>query len=159
MLPDGGERFIRGTAEMNYDDAGAPDMLTGSLQDVTSDIEQERALREALSEAERANTAKSDFLAVMSHELRTPMNGLLGMLGAVEATPLDGRQREQIRIARTRAEALLAILNDVLDMSKIEAGRMELEEQSFELCPLVASAVYLYPESARAEGVTLTAQV
>ncbi|WP_374302156.1 histidine kinase dimerization/phospho-acceptor domain-containing protein [Paracoccus sp. (in: a-proteobacteria)] len=134
-------------------------MLTGSLQDVTSDIEQERALREALSEAERANTAKSDFLVVMSHELRTPMNGLLGMLGAVEATPLDDRQREQIRIARTSAEALLAILNDVLDMSKIEAGRMELEEQSFELCPLVASVVDLYRESARAEGVTLTAQV
>lgn len=114
LHPDGRERFIRGTAEMNYDDAGAPDMLTGSLQDVTSDIEQERALRDALAEAERANTAKSEFLAVMSHELRTPMNGVLGMLGAVEATPLDDRQRDQIRVARTSAEALLAILNDVL---------------------------------------------
>ncbi|MTE01084.1 response regulator [Paracoccus sp. YIM 132242] len=159
LLPSGAERFIRGTAEMNYDDAGAPDSLTGSLQDVTSDIEQERALRDALAEAERANTAKSEFLAVMSHELRTPMNGVLGMLSAVEATPLDDRQREQIRVARTSARALLAILNDVLDMSKIEAGRMELEERPFELRPLVGSVVDLYCESACAKGVTLTARV
>ncbi|MCZ0961857.1 hybrid sensor histidine kinase/response regulator [Paracoccus benzoatiresistens] len=159
LLPDGRERFIRGTAEMNYDDAGAPDMLTGSLQDVTTDIEQERALRDALSEAERANAAKSDFLAVMSHELRTPMNGVLGMLSAVEATPLDDRQRGQIRVARTSAEALLAILNDVLDMSKIESGRMELEERPFELRPLVTGVVDLYSESARAKGVALTARI
>ena len=159
VLPDGTERFIRGTAEMNYDDAGAPETLTGSLQDVTADIEQERALRDALAEAERANTAKSEFLAVMSHELRTPMNGVLGMLGAVEATPLDDRQREQVRVARTSAEALLAILNDVLDMSKIEAGRMELEERSFELRPLIGGVIDLYSESARGKGVVLDARV
>ena len=159
LHPDGAERFIRGTAEMNYDEAGAPETLTGSLQDVTADIEQERALRDALAEAERANAAKSEFLAVMSHELRTPMNGVLGMLGAVESTSLDDRQREQIRVARTSAETLLAILNDVLDMSKIEAGRMELEERPFELRPLVASVVDLYSETARAKGVSLTAHV
>ncbi|MFC0199414.1 hybrid sensor histidine kinase/response regulator [Paracoccus rhizosphaerae] len=157
--PNGTLRFIRGTAEMSYDDAGAPDMLTGSLQDVTSDIEQERAMRDALSEAERANAAKSDFMAVMSHELRTPMNGVLGMLSAVEATDLDDRQREQVRVARTSAEALLVILNDVLDMSKIEAGRMELEERPFELRPLVSEVVNLYSETAKSKGLALTAQI
>lgn len=159
VLAAGEERWIRGTAEMTYDMRGQPDILTGSLQDVTAEIEQERALREALSEAERANTAKSEFLAVMSHELRTPMNGVLGMLSAMEGWTLDESQRRHVEIARTSGEALLLILNDVLDMSKIEAGRMELDQRPFALRPLIDSVVNLYAESARAKGTTLQARV
>jgi len=159
LTAEGEERCIRGTAEMAYDAAGKPDMLTGSLQDVTTEIEQERALRDALAEAERANTAKSEFLAVMSHELRTPMNGVLGMLHAMDNWELDESQRHHIQIARTSADALLVILNDVLDMSKIEAGRMELDQRPFALRPLVDSVIDLYAETARTKDIGLQATI
>lgn len=159
LRQDGTQRWVRGTAEMSYDDQGQPEVLTGSLRDVTKDIAQERALRDALDRAERANSAKSEFLAIMSHELRTPMNGILGMLAAIEAQLEDGTRREQIRIAQSSAKALLVILNDVLDMSKIEAGRLELEPAPFDLDALVKGTIDLYAETARSKGITLAARM
>lgn len=156
---DGTQRWVRGTAEMSYDDQGQPEVLTGSLQDVTKEIAQQRALRDALDRAERANSAKSEFLAIMSHELRTPMNGILGMLAAIEAQLGDGPRREQIRIAQSSAKALLVILNDVLDMSKIEAGRLELEPAPFDLGALIRGTVDLYAETARSKGIALFARM
>lgn len=159
LRQDGTHRWVRGTAEMSYDDQGQPEVLTGSLQDVTKDITQQRALRDALDRAERANSAKSEFLAIMSHELRTPMNGILGMLAAIEAQLEDGTRREQIRIAQSSAKALLVILNDVLDMSKIEAGRLELEPAPFDLGALVQGTIDLYAETARSKGIALSARM
>ncbi|SDL59553.1 hybrid sensor histidine kinase/response regulator [Paracoccus chinensis] len=159
LRKDGTQRWVRGTAEMSYDDQGQPEVLTGSLQDVTKEIAQQRALRDALDRAERANSAKSEFLAIMSHELRTPMNGILGMLAAIEAQLEDGTRREQIRIAQSSAKALLVILNDVLDMSKIEAGRLELEPAPFDLGALVRGTIDLYAETARSKGIALSAHM
>jgi signal transduction histidine kinase/ActR/RegA family two-component response regulator len=90
------------------------------------------------AEAEAANTAKSSFLATMSHEIRTPLNGVLGMAQAMEADGLTGLQRERLAVIRTSGEALLAILNDILDLAKIEAGKMELEEIDFDLEPILS---------------------
>ena len=90
------------------------------------------------AEAEAANTAKSSFLATMSHEIRTPLNGVLGMAQAMEADGLTSLQRERLAVIRTSGEALLAILNDILDLAKIEAGKMELEEIDFDLEPILA---------------------
>lgn len=159
LRQDGVQRWVRGTAEMSYDDQGQPEVLTGSLQDVTREIAQERALRDALDRAERANSAKSEFLAIMSHELRTPMNGILGMLAAIEAQLGDGPLREQVRVAQSSARALLVILNDVLDMSKIEAGRLELEPAPFDLGALVRGTIDLYAETARSKGIALSARM
>jgi PAS domain S-box-containing protein len=150
---------IRGTVEMSYDGIGQPDHLTGTLRDVTPETLHETALREAVAEAERANTAKSEFLAVMSHELRTPMNGVLGMLGAMAEASLPPEQTEQLQIARSSADSLLVILNDILDMSKIEAGKVELEIASFELAPVVRSVIHLYAQRAREKGIILDSRI
>jgi two-component system, sensor histidine kinase len=98
-------------------------------------------LEKAMHAALAASQAKSEFLANMSHELRTPMNGLLGMLDLVLESPVAGEQREHLEIAQRCAYSLLALLNDILDLSKIEAGRMVLEKVPFEVVSVVEDCV------------------
>jgi CheY-like chemotaxis protein len=112
-------------------------------------------LEQSRDEAETANRAKSAFLAMMSHELRTPLNGVLGMTHALAATDLDARQREHLEIIGSSGRSLLTILNDVLDLSKIDAGKLEIETVPFALGDLLESAVSLWEPLASEKGLAL----
>ena len=113
--------------------------VLATVRDITDVRRYEAALRDALAQAQAASETKTRFLANMSHEIRTPINGIMGMTDLVLASPLTARQREYLRLARSSANALLAIVNDVLDVSKIEAGAMTVERVPFHLHSLLAA--------------------
>ncbi|MDB6145693.1 MAG: histidine kinase [Pseudomonas sp.] len=106
-------------------------------------------------EAERANSAKSDFLAMMSHELRTPMNGVLGMLQLMETTRMTDEQAEYSALATESTEHLLRVINDILDFSRIERDALELENIPFNLAELIATSAQAFHHNAQQRGLTL----
>jgi signal transduction histidine kinase/ActR/RegA family two-component response regulator len=116
-------------------------------------------LVEARDRAERANLAKSQFLANMSHEIRTPLNGVLGMAQVMERSDLGSPHREHLKIIRDSGETLLAILNDVLDLSKIEAGRLELDDHVFDLAETISAACRPFALLARQKDVAFVKTV
>ncbi len=113
------------------------------------------ALEIAKSQAESANRAKSLFLANMSHEVRTPLNGVVGILKLMEATPLNEKQLQYVNTAITASDTLLSVINDILDFSKIEAGRLELESMNFSVRDLVERVVRMFAESTNRKGIEL----
>lgn len=129
------------------------------FQDVTRRTRTEQLLRQTAADAEAANIAKSSFLATMSHELRTPLNGILGMVRVLETTVADEAQLGYVSTIKSSSMSLLAIINDVLDLSKIEAGRFELDIADVELAPLVDEVVSLLAPTAFDKGLDLAAFV
>ncbi|WP_373035816.1 PAS domain S-box protein [Sulfurimonas sp.] len=141
------------------DENGDLKYLTTIGVDVTDMITYQIDLEKAKLEAEKANMAKSEFLANMSHEIRTPLNGVIGLTELALQTELDERQRDYLEKAETSSKALLHIINDVLDYSKIEAGKLSLEKNTFELERVIKNLVDLFEYQANKKGLLLNINI
>lgn len=135
----------------------------GTLYAVAHDVTEYRRLQEELHqrelEARAANQAKSAFLATMSHEIRTPLVGVLGMLDVLGMSRLDGEQRRQFNIVQHSARALIEIIGDILDYSKIEAGKVDLVPETFSVRDLVSSVVSMFSANAESKGLHIVQSV
>jgi len=130
--------------------------LIAQVEARTRDLQAERdRAEEARQEAERADRAKSEFLANMSHEIRTPMNAVIGMTSVLLGTPLTTAQREHVDTIRSSGESLLGLLNDILDLSKVEAGALDLEAVPFDVRACVDDALQLLTPEASRKGLVL----
>jgi PAS domain S-box-containing protein len=134
-------------------------LVIGFIRDITEERAGRVALTDALARAEEADRAKSDFLAMMSHEIRTPLNAVIGLLDMMLEGGLDDPRRAQARTARGSAEALLHILNDILDFSRLETRRFEFRLMPFDLRELVASVGDLFAARAREKRLLLRVEV
>jgi signal transduction histidine kinase/CheY-like chemotaxis protein len=134
---DGQVRYIQAAASVERDALGKAVRVLGINRDITSQHHAEEALRAATLAADGANRAKSEFLANMSHEIRSPMNAVLGMLMLLKQTALDPRQYDYVSKAEGAGRALLGILNDILDFSRVEAGKLTLDPQPFSIDQLL----------------------
>lgn len=141
-------------------------IFTAFLSDITQRKADEKKLKDlnlelekSAKEAQQASELKSFFLANMSHEIRTPINGVIGMTNLISDTNLSAQQREYLDIIRSSADDLLAIVNDILDLSKIESGKMELEEIDFEISSLVADITKNLRLTALQKGLNLKTEI
>jgi signal transduction histidine kinase/AmiR/NasT family two-component response regulator len=149
-----GGRWIR-VEHIPTEDGG----LLSLGSDITDMHRAQDALAEALQRAEAGSRAKSEFLATMSHEIRTPLNGVLGMAHALGAEPLTPAQREKLEVIQRGGEALLSVLNNVLDLSKIEAGRVTLEEGVADIGRIAHAVQAIFSAIAQEKDIVLSVAV
>ncbi|MBP7815602.1 MAG: response regulator [Phenylobacterium sp.] len=152
---DGTEVWSAVNLALITDDQQRPTRLIGAMQNITERKRAEQQLLKAKEEAEAANVAKSQFLANMSHEIRTPMNGVIGMNDLLLRTNLTPEQRKFAQAVRTSADALMGLINDILDLSKLEAGKVELEVIDFQMSSLLEDAVELLAPKAAEKGLEI----
>ncbi|SMP44454.1 ATP-binding protein [Anoxynatronum buryatiense] len=156
LMADNTEKWVWEQGVPIYNDNGEVEALEGLVIDLSERKAMERAMRQARDAAESANLAKSQFLANMSHEIRTPMNGLYGFLQLMELTDLKGEQQEYLAHMRQSIDTLLSIVNDILDISRIESGKLELEYIPFDLREEMKAAVMPFSLRAREKELELS---
>jgi len=149
---DGSYRWFRAKGQALWNTKGQPTRMAGSISDISELVRSRRR-------AEEASRLKSEFLANMSHEIRTPMNGVLGMAQALQSTPLNDNQRRMLDVINQAGESLMEVINDILDLSKIEADKVEIEEAVFDLEQLMKVAGSLYALKAEEKGLIFDIQL
>ena len=154
-----GPRWIAWREALVRFDAGAPAAMQCVGRDVTDRTGTERALAEARDQADAANRAKSRFLAMASHEIRTPLNGIIGMSGLLLDTQLSPEQMTYAKAVKTSGDALLALIEELLDYSKIEAGKIDLEARPFALAGLIEDITELLAPRAQARKLEIAALI
>jgi PAS domain S-box-containing protein len=173
VWPDGSIHFIRAMALVQRAEDGSPQRMVGTNWDITAQRMADEALRQSNRELEKqtiranrmamqaaqANAAKSEFLANMSHEIRTPMNGIVGMTELLLETPMNSEQRYYAEALHSNSETLLRLINDILDLSKIEARKLELEQVEFELIPCIEHLASTASAQTAGKGVEVISSV
>jgi PAS domain S-box-containing protein len=154
-----GAKWIAWREGLVRSDAGQPAELQCVGRDVTDRTETERALSGARDQADAANRAKSRFLAMASHEIRTPLNGIIGMSSLLLDTPLTAEQSTYAKAVKTSGDALLSLIEELLDYSKIEAGKIDLEARPFNLTALIEDITELLAPRAQAKNLEIAAYV
>jgi PAS domain S-box-containing protein len=158
-FPDGRRRWLMWTQRPIKDDAGNMLEYQAVGHDITLRKEAEAALLHAKEAAEAADRAKSEFLAIVSHEIRTPINGVIGFAQILADSPLSPEQREQVAIIKSSGQALEKLIADILDLSKIEAGKIEIESSPFGLHKSVEDVIAFFQPRARSAALALTATI
>jgi signal transduction histidine kinase len=157
--PDGSRRWVSISGVPIFGPDGEFQGYRGRVTDIEDRKKKEAELLAAKQAADAANRAKSEFLATMSHEIRTPMNGIVGLTALALEGPLSADQREHLSAVQQSADGLLAIINDILDLSKIEAGQMQLEATPFDLPEVLSGVLKVVSFNARAKGVELSLDI
>ena len=156
---DGKEVWCFGGSELILGQDGQVRSIIGVMQNITARKASERTIAQARDEAEAANRAKSEFLANMSHEIRTPLNGVMGVAGALSRTKLKRDQRDMVRLIETSAQTLESLLSDVLDLARIEAGRLTLKVEPFDIDDAVTPVTALFAPTAVAKGLAFDVEI
>ena len=156
---DGSEIWVDAVAETLRNEAGELDRIVGVMRNITQRKHDQMVVAGAREAAEAANRAKSEFLANMSHEIRTPLNGVMGVAGALARTPLNDAQQDMVELIESSAQTLERLLTDILDLSRIEAGRFEIKQEAFDLDETLHGVSALFEPKARERGVGFTMTV
>ena len=159
LSPNSEVRFIKAKAQTIYDSKGLPLKMIGVNWDITEAKMNAELLKQEKEKAEQASQAKSDFLSHMSHEIRTPMNGMLGYLSLLSESQLDQEQSGFVKTVLESASSLHSLINDILDYSKIEAGKMTLSKSFVSISGLVEKVCSLFRASITAKGVSLKCEM
>jgi signal transduction histidine kinase/ActR/RegA family two-component response regulator len=155
LQPNAPHIWVQSATELVRDEDGHVERTVGVLRNIDKEKRAEMALAKAKEAAETANRAKSEFLANMSHEIRTPLNGVMGVASALSRTTLDPNQREMVSLIESSAKTLESLLSDVLDLARVESGRLELAAEPFSLEQCIADVGALFQPSAEAKNLHL----
>lgn len=156
---DGSTIWINENARVIKDEQGKPIYYEGLVRDISARKKAERALQEATQAAETANKAKSEFLANMSHEIRTPMNAILGFAELLRGLVTEGRPQSYLQAITSSGQTLLALINDILDLSKIEAGKLNLEYDALNIAVVLRDIKHIFSQKAEQKGLELQLEI